>query len=457
LKSPQRNYANLKLFEGKNADIYRDISVAKIRRMEEFGAPKGLVDRLAYERSQYALKEISEKSNELKRIAFQIRDGNVDRLTDIEAQKLWDEAKDLGLDATESAGKPNQLLKRLADDAINSKDPKRMQKLADEMKAKKTECEIKGECPSTGGAAASGGKLLGAATLVGGGALISTGAIIGTTTTADGKTYITTMGSKVYNEITPTGPKTVQPEYAERKSEYGPENVNKNIVRAYDVYMNSHLPNVTYSEGNQPGIQGNKIDAEERICQTFAMKGADFINDRKELKSLGLQAKVVNVYGTYLTGENTGKTISHALVLIENTNNPIGTYIDPVTKETKTIYESTLLEPQTGQTGESGRDLTGTTMMLGNSKYKIEYTQEMEKATQQTWMQYDLGYNAPVTAAPKGTEVISNVLDGETPGLNESIESAKKLGANESTLKIGNIDAWWTQGADAKIINKEVN
>jgi hypothetical protein len=423
-----------------DANAYKDVSIAKIRRLEEYGAPQKLVDQLVVERSNHALKELATKPG-MKRTEYMIRNGEISELSDEEILTLWKNERQLGLDATEDVyGKePNGLLKRLTDDAIKSGDKSRMEKLAEEMRKEKADCVLRGEC-GIGSTGSSTMKTMGAGLLV-------AGAMTTTITMADGTTWLYDADKNMYMEIEPTAAAirnmgATTPEnknYALRSSELGPESVNKEIVRAFDIYMKSGLPGKQYTEGNVKGIQGTKIDTGERICQNFAIEAANYINNNQELSKMGIKANVIGVIGTDVNG----KAVSHVLVSIENMNKPVGSYTNPVTGKTETLYEKTLLEPQTGQTGETGTDFTGTKMMLGDSEYKIEYTQAMRNA-EQSIIYGPKNEKAGITQAPtRGTDMLIHTAES-MPQVDKTIEIDRLAGANETYLESEKINPFVT-------------
>jgi hypothetical protein len=273
-----------------------------------------------------------------------------------------------------------------------------------------------------------------------------------TMTDADGKMWKYDADKETYYEITPKGPKTVDVKYSLEKTEYGPENVNVAILPAWKALMNSGIPNKDYSMGTIEGVQGRDIDIEENTCQNSAMDATEVINNDEATRKANLEASVVNLIGTYTTS---GKPITHAGVMIENKNNQIGSYTDPVTKKSTPIYEKTFIEPQTGETSYSGTDLTSTKMRIAGNEYNIEYTQEMEKTEQRRTMLYDMGTTELQTAPVKGTDTISTIQDTYAPSVSKVVKDAIEHGASREIAEQARIDPWWSQGTDKKIVPKK--
>lgn len=135
------------LLPGNNAKAYDDMSIAKLQRMTEHGAPKTLIDKMIKERSERALQVLATKGNDMKRAAFQISNGEINKLTDSELSNLWEKERSLALDAAHDiTGGDNLLIKEITDRAIASGDKTRMEKLAEEMKQEKANCVKRGDC-----------------------------------------------------------------------------------------------------------------------------------------------------------------------------------------------------------------------------------------------------------------------------------------------------------------------
>ena len=206
--------------------------------------------------------------------------------------------------------------------------------------------------------------------------------------------------------------KTVSPTYIERETWYGGERVNANIIDAWEALMSSGILEREYTEGEIPGQQGRRIDKTEYVCKQFAIDAATLLNSIKDengnqkfhVKAMGLIGNYTYGYDDY-GNDLTGKKMAHTTILIEDRTNAMAYWIDPTAgiwsekEETrlesmkkwiadprsyapfsttripitqKIRYEETIVDPQTGQTGETGYDLTGTKMVVGENEYKIE-------------------------------------------------------------------------------------
>ncbi len=443
----------------------KDIPLRQIGELEAHGVPKKVVQELKSARKEEALLELDRKG--LSEQVAKLRDGRALNSEEIDA--MWKE-RDLVQDALYKSDNELKMKTRIFEEkakeinaraeelmmrgtkeekAALAEERKAFRKAIDDETAKcKKEAPLTGGC-APGGAVSSGGKSVGkGAAIIGASALVG-GAILSTTETADGKKWLYDKKSNTYMEITPIGPKTISPSYSLRQSEIGEENVATSILPAYDKLMKSDIPKKQY----KTGVYGT-LDDNEQICQDYALQAANMINSDENLKNKGLQAKIVTILGTVTEAPNGGEykpgdMIAHAAILIENTKKPIGSYVDPTSGKTVTMYEQTLMEPQTGQTGETGSDLTGTSMMLGNYKYKIESTQEMKTGEQQLVYEFDLARKTAITVPT--SQAISTTIEGNAQAMNKNVETVKGMGANESVINIAKVDPYWTFGGETKI------
>jgi hypothetical protein len=434
-----------------NLPKYDGVTIAKIRRLEGTGAPDSLIKQMMRERSEYALQQLAKQDTDMKKIAFKLSKG--DELTEAERLKLWDNGDDirkLGKDAAHTDD-GNLLIKGLTDDAIKSGDKARMQKLADEIKADKENCVKLGECAGTSAISSTLSSALSSTPVLALGVLTAAGLTMTTMTDADGKMWKYDADKETYYEITQNGPKTVDVKHSLEESTEGPENVNVAILPAWKALMNSEIPLQSWYEGSTPGYQGRNVDMDEYICQNFALDAVDVINSDTDTKKANLKAYVVNIYGTITTDKT--DIVSHALVMIENGNKKVGSYVDPVTKRSVPIYEKTLIEPQTGQTSYSGIDLTSTNMMLGSETYDIELIQQMENTTQELRIGYDTGIE-DISTVSKG-DMITNVQDEYAPGISQTVREAVDRGTPTEIAEQARISPWWSEGTDKKIVPKK--
>jgi len=361
------SYKKSEILKGRDAEKYADTSTQKIMRMIEHGAPEDLVKQMAKERSEYALKKLSEQSNDMKRIAFKISNG--DELTELERIKLWKEQRDLGIDAMWHEMDQNGLVRGLKDDALKSGNEERIRNLAEEMKKTKDDCIKKGDCTKGGSKVAIAG-----AAIVGGAAII--GAAEGRSAFYDEKTdtYYTTSIKAVGHE----------------------QGIPGLAAQAWNELVTAGIPDRKYTFGNIPDVQGRDADQTEYICQNFAMDAANY------LQSKGYNAWAVLVSGNY----DDGTQVKHAIIAIEDKSNMSTFILDPTdgvalkgetTEEKNTrignayktlgnftpiqtsggkievsIGDMTLIEPQTGEMKKTGISIAGKEMTLGGNKYTID-------------------------------------------------------------------------------------
>jgi len=452
----------------KNVEVTRaraatpDIPIRQLDELKAHGVPQNVIDGMKDARRADAMRQLEQKG--LRGALTNLETGKM--LSPADTKKLFADRAlvEDALGLTDDVARKtriydeyaNMLMKQSDEVALHGTDAERAalkaerdafrKNIEDEM----TKCAD--ETPLTGGCAgfASGGGGSGAKIAAVGVGALAAGALLASTQTAEGKKYLYDKGDDTWMEIVPVGPKTVPVVGEKRRTEEGYEFININILPAYDKLMESNIPGQAYVEGDLESLTTNQNN-----CQDFAIKGANLINSDSTLNNKGLQAKIVTVIATITkapTGAalQPGDPLGHALIKVENTNKQIGSYVDPKTGKTTPIYESTLVEPQTGQTGETGTDITGTSMKLGKYEYTIEAMQEMKTGEQQLIMQYDLGKKL-VTTVPTST-TITTIFEGPTPGLNTSISKAAALGANESVLATGRVDPFWTTGAKPKVL-----
>jgi len=102
LKHSDFSSAAQKLKDNPNARVdVSDLSATKIHRLEDFGVPKSTVERLIKERADFAASKLASEVGDFGRIGEKIRRG--EDLTPDEYSKLWNERRDLGLDALEGS------------------------------------------------------------------------------------------------------------------------------------------------------------------------------------------------------------------------------------------------------------------------------------------------------------------------------------------------------------------
>jgi hypothetical protein len=340
---------------------------------------------------------------------------------------------------------------KLADDAIKTGDLVKIDETKTEIEKKLESCIKKGVCSESSGIAAG---IITAAAIGGGTALVIA-------TDAEGKQYIFSSEDKTYREITPTTREPEKNDYVTRqtvhtyeengikKSDYADELIAPDMLPAFNALMKSRLPYILYTEGETGGIQGTLLDKNEMICQNFAIQAVEALNKDPDMIKSGLVAKVVSLLGKYT---ESGEVIAHSLVAIENKNKPIGSYIDENGNE-QTLYELTLLEPQTGEMSYPAADLTKTTMRLGGDEYTIESIEILDTAEQRHVIQYDLDDKEHALPVLQRGEMLIQT-DDKSKILQENQYPLTSEGHNETIKTIAQIDPWWSQGLDVKIENK---
>ena len=247
-------------------------------------------------------------------------------------------------------------------------------------------------------------------------------ATVGTLAKATGTTWGYNEDTNNFYEMEPMkDTKTISPTYVERETDYGGEYINANIIDVWEALMASGIPDREYSEGETPGQQGRLEDKTEYVCKQFAIDAARRLNSIKDNDgNRKFHVKIVGLIGKYTS---TGEKMAHMTLLVEDRTNAMAYWIDPTAgvwseKEetrldsmqkwikdprsyapfattripitTKIRYEETLIEPQSGQTGETGYDLINTKMMLGEKEYRITYIYEFDTpVTEEKRKQFD--------------------------------------------------------------------
>jgi len=420
-----------------DAKHYDGMSIQRINRMED-AVPadqmskgmKEMLERMRQERRDFAIDALSKKGDDFKRAAFKIKNG--DELDELERLKLWnsgDEIRALAKDALDDVG-GNKLVKGLVDDAAKKGDAARAKNLQTSMKEELEKCIKRGECGGGATAAAAAvapiGKTLSAVggSMVGLGMLAAAGLGVGMINSADGKSWIKDNATNTFYEIKPT---TQRKGYVENTRISSIEQRISDLLSREGFYEDD-----VYTEGSTPGIQGRAIDVDEYICQNFAIDAANTVNAR--FKEEGIVAKVVTVYGHY---NDNMELMSHSLIVLENRNNVLNSYMDPISGKTVNLYEQRLMEPQDGYLGDySGWDLSGSKMKHGGRTYTIESLQTMENAYQKVGTAWDPGFPAPV-----GDNTLYQTSDRNTPMLDKLIKK-DEMNKNETVGRLDRIDPW---------------
>jgi hypothetical protein len=311
-------------------------------------------------------------------------------------------------------------------------------------------------------------------------------ATVGALSKATGTTWGYNEDTNEFYEMTPmSDDKTLMtPEYEYRETDYGGENINADIIDIWEAYMASGIPDQEYSMGDLPGVEGTSKDPTENICQNYAIKMAEFINSMKDNDGNNtFNAVVMNVVGT----DENGNTIAHVVVKIEDRTQAIGYWIDPSAKiwsekeetrltamqkwikdprsyapfattrvpiTTQITFAGTVVEPQTGQTGQTGHDLTGTTMLLGNTQYTIEHTEELPNAVQIQAYIYDEGITSG-TVTSIGKNRITRTTDEYAPAMEQIKENVKKRGYGGKITELSYKDVSFATMKQTPDIEKE--
>jgi hypothetical protein len=327
-------------------------------------------------------------------------------------------------------------------------------------------------------------------------------ATVGTLAKATGTTWGYDQESDSFYEMTPTkNTKIISPTYVERETQYGGEYVNANIIDAWEALMESGIPNREYSIGDQPDQQGRLVDKTEYVCKQFAIDAVTYLNSRKDEKgNQKFNTKLVLILGTYSYGYDEygndlkGKEIGHAAIKVEDRTNAMAYWIDPsagvwsekeetqlesmqkwindprsyvpfattrIPITTRVEYAETLIEPQTGQTGETGYDLTGTNMMIGEKEYTIKYMYEMDTPiTEEKRIQFDdmsEKKEAYILPTPINNEnVIAHKDETKKDDMQEEInKSLRQQGYDEKFIEKRRADVYYITEKQPTEIEKE--
>lgn len=437
-----KKFAEARTHDGRSvlskvdAKNYDGMSIQRINRMED-AVPadqmskgmKEMLEQMRKERRDFSINQLATKGDDFKRVAFKIKNG--DELDELERLKLWnsgDEIRTLAKDALDDVG-GNKLVKGLVDDAAKKGDATRAKNLKTSMKEELEKCIKRGECG--GGAAAAAtvqiGKTLSAAggSMVGLGILTAAGLSIGVVNNADGKTWIKDKETNTFYEIQPK---------QQRKGYKENTKISSIEQRISDLLSKQGFYDKIGTEGSVPDIQGSTIDTDEYMCQNFAIDAANAINAKFEEE--GIVAKVVAVYGHY---DDDMGTLNHALIILENRNNVMNSYVDPISGKTVNLYEQRFMEPQTGYLGDySGWDLSGSKMEAGVRTYTVETLQSMENAYQRIGTAWK-----PEFAVPVGDKTLYQASDGDTPMIDALVEKDTQR-FNETVGRLDRIDPWGT-------------
>ena len=327
-------------------------------------------------------------------------------------------------------------------------------------------------------------------------------ATVGALSKATGTTWGYDEESDSFYEMTPTkNIKTVSPTYIERETWYGGERVNANIIDAWEALTSSGILEREYTEGEIPGQQGRRIDKTEYVCKQFAIDAATLLNSIKDengnqkfhVKAMGLIGNYTYGYDDY-GNDLTGKKMAHMTILIEDRTNAMAYWIDPTagiwsekeetqlssiqkwTKDPRSYvpfattripitqkirYEETLVDPQTGQTGETGYDLTGTKMMLGDNEYKIKYIYEIDTPiSEEKREQFDnYGESNAVFVLPTPINNESMIAQRDETIKDDELEamqqSLRKKGYDEKFINSIRADPYYTTKKQTPEIEKE--
>jgi len=311
-------------------------------------------------------------------------------------------------------------------------------------------------------------------------------ATVGALSKATGTTWGYNEDTNEFYEMTPMSDDktTMTPTYVTRESEYGGEYVNANIIDAWESLMSSGIPDREYTMGELPGVEGTTRDKTEYICQNFAMSAVYYLNSIKDKEgNQKFHAIAMNIVGT----DQWGDAVAHAAIKIEDRTNAMAYWIDPTAgiwseKEetqlssiqkwikdprsyvpfattripitTKIEYAGTIIEPQTGQTGETGYDLTGTTMRLGTTRYVIEHTEELPNVIQIKSYIYDEGKTGATTTSI-GKDRITRTTEDYTPSLEKSRQNLYNRNAPKEAIELYNKDMGFATMKQTPEIEKE--
>jgi len=309
-------------------------------------------------------------------------------------------------------------------------------------------------------------------------------ATVGALSKATGTTWGYNEDTNEFYEMTPMSDDktTMTPTYITKESEYGGEYINENIIDAWEALMSSGIPERKYSEGELPSIEGTAKDKTEYICQNYAMDATNYLNNIKdENGNQKFHATAILIAGT----DTYGNTIGHAAIKIEDRTNAIAYWIDPsagvwsekeetqlssmqkwiknprsyvpfattrIPITTQVEFAGTIIEPQTGQTGETGYDITGTQMMLGETQYTIEHIEELQNAIQIQAYSPDEGkIYGQMTSMGKGR----TVYDAQGKQVKIVQENIKKRGGTTEQIELAEKDLAATTVKQTPEIEKE--
>jgi hypothetical protein len=455
-----KKFAEARTHDGRSvlskvdAKHYDGMSIQRINRMEE-AVPadqmskgmKEMLERMRQERRDFAIDALSKKGDDFKRAAFKIKNG--DELDELERLKLWnsgDEIRALAKDALDDVN-GNKLVKGLVDDAVKKGDVARAKNLKTSMKEELEKCIKRGECGGGGFggvAVARAGKTLNSigGSMAGLGILAAAGLNVGMVNTADGKMYKHDSKTNTFYEIVPDNTIEEMSPFDYNWVEVGYKQlVTDDAVGAYNALKNAGILDKTYSWGEDRGVQGRNVDKTEYVCQNYVIDGVNAINRNSD--RTGIVAKAVNVLGTF----NDGKSVNHSLIALENRNVVLGTYTDETTGETRNIYKTTLIEPQTGESSAPGWDFSGKTMTLDGKEYKIETIQTMDNARQEQGTvfhedgAYLKGDNVTMySTGEKETQLMADTLEQDL----KTVATAARENVKAQISDTYKIDPWQT-------------
>ena len=455
-----KKFAEARTHDGRSvlskvdAKHYDGMSIQRINRMEE-AVPadqmskgmKEMLERMRQERRDFAIDALSKKGDDFKRAAFKIKNG--DELDELERLKLWnsgDEIRTLAKDALDDVN-GNKLVKGLVDDAVKKGDAARAKNLKTSMKEELEKCIKRGECgggAAAATAAARAGKTLNSVggSMAGLGILAAAGLNVGMVNTADGKMYKHDSKTNTFYEIVPDNTIKEMSPFDYNWVEVGYKQlVTDDAVGAYNALKNAGILDKTYSWGEDRGVQGRNVDKTEYVCQNYVIDGVNAINRNSD--RTGIVAKAVNVLGTF----NDGKSVNHSLIALENRNVVLGTYTDETTGETRNIYKTTLIEPQTGESSAPGWDFSGKTMALDGKEYKIETIQTMDNARQEQGTvfhedgAYLKGDNVTMySTGEKETQLMADTLEQDL----KTVATAARENVKAQISDTYKIDPWQT-------------
>ena len=455
-----KKFAEARTHDGRSvlskvdAKHYDGMSIQRINRMED-AVPadqmskgmKEMLERMRQERRDFAIGELKAKGGDFKGIANKIDMG--DDLDELERLKLWnsgDEIRALAKDALDDVG-GNKLVKGLVDDAVKKGDAARAKNLKTSMKEELEKCIKRGECgggAAAAAAAARAGKTLNSigGSMAGLGILAAAGLNVGMVNTADGKMYKHDSKTNTFYEIVPDNTIEEMSPFDYNWVEVGYKQlVTDDAVGAYNALKNAGILDKTYSWGEDRGVQGRNVDKTEYVCQNYVIDGVNAINRNSD--RTGIVAKAVNVLGTF----NDGKSVNHSLIALENRNVVLGTYTDETTGETRNIYKTTLIEPQTGESSTPGWDFSGKTMTLDGKEYKIETMQTMDNARQEQGTvfhkdgAYLKGDNVTMySTGEKETQLMADTLEQDL----KTVATADRENVKAQISDTYKIDPWQT-------------